>query len=113
MKQRLQSELDAREREKNLGLSREELQQRLQWSQANLAHTRALLSLYEHRVAGAMECVALYKAIADGLSDTDRQRDDNWQNQLQDTRLALYASEERSSALQEELHALQVRLRSL
>ena len=113
MQQQLRTEKEAREREQSLGLSPEELQTRLAWSQANLSHTRALLNLYQGRVAGAMECIALYKAIADGLTHTEKQREDIWCSQLTDAQQALDSSESRSEALQEELHALQLQLRSL
>ena len=88
----LKKEKEDRERQQRYGLSPEELQSRLAWSQSDLAHTRygrrrarlrishawsplaclkplicplsstrALLDLFNLRIAGAMEAIAVYK----------------------------------------------------
>lgn len=86
-----------------IGLSMQELQQRLILSQSELAHTRALVDLYNHRLAGAMELAALYQSMVDGAAVDPEAVRVSLQEQLERAQQACMESDERSKALQEEL----------
>ena len=111
LRARLEEEEAARQKQLRHGLSAQELQVRLVYSQSELAHTRALLDLFNQRIAGAMEQIAYYKAAADGAVGTADGREDVWLAQLATSQQACAASEERNAALQEEVEQLRGQLR--
>ena len=54
----------------------EELRDRLQKSQMELAHTRAMLDLQNHRLGGSMEMIAYFKSVVEGSHrDTGKEKD--------------------------------------
>eukprot|EP00039_Didymoeca_costata_P008513 m.112937 g.112937 ORF g.112937 m.112937 type:complete len:393 (-) comp14113_c0_seq1:1818-2996(-) len=102
----LQSEKEARTQLTRTGYSAVELQKRLVLSQSDLAHSRALLNLYNHRLAGAMEQICHYKALADGALGEYGDREQVWIEQVSSAQQACDQWEQRNRSLQEELAKL-------
>lgn len=83
------------------------------WSQSELAHTRALLDLFNQRIAGAMEQIAYFKAVADGAGGVRDAREAVWLSQLASAQQACAASEARNESIQDEVEQLRGQLRQL
>lgn len=83
-----------------------ELQARLLASQLDLAHTRALLDLDDHRLTAARELLCHYKSLADGFDGDQAVRARCWREQLDAGAQALAQSELRNKSLADELHAV-------
>jgi len=66
LQRQLRAEQEARREEAKFGVTFAELQGRLVKSQTELAHTKAVLDLQNHRIAAAMHQVTYYKSVVDG-----------------------------------------------
>lgn len=83
-------------------MSAGQLQERLVWSQTDLAMARSLVDLHNHRLAGAMEQICYYKSLADGAVGIG-DRETVWLEQLANSQQAIELCEARNKALQEQL----------
>eukprot|EP00038_Savillea_parva_P028822 m.67158 g.67158 ORF g.67158 m.67158 type:complete len:543 (-) comp8418_c0_seq2:135-1763(-) len=68
LRRQLRAEQDARREETRYGVTFSELQERLIKSQTELAHTKAVLDLQNHRIAAAMHQVTYYKSVVGGAA---------------------------------------------
>eukprot|EP00037_Helgoeca_nana_P034587 m.422088 g.422088 ORF g.422088 m.422088 type:complete len:451 (+) comp36003_c0_seq1:240-1592(+) len=74
LQRQLRAEQEARREETRYGITFADLQARLVRSQTELAHTKAVLDLQNHRIAAAMHQVTYYKSVVDG-SGTNRKKE--------------------------------------
>eukprot|EP00053_Salpingoeca_punica_P011413 m.101797 g.101797 ORF g.101797 m.101797 type:complete len:361 (-) comp15667_c0_seq1:158-1240(-) len=91
-------------------MSHEELQQRLVWRNADVAHTRALLDLTNSRLAGALESVCLYKSMMDGSEHGEKDREACLLAQLAEANQTCNTWEERYQRLEAEFKRVQAQL---
>eukprot|EP00040_Diaphanoeca_grandis_P022816 m.123284 g.123284 ORF g.123284 m.123284 type:complete len:442 (+) comp28978_c0_seq1:430-1755(+) len=105
IRKQLKTEQASRREQMRSGISFDELRDRLFKSQTELAHTRAMLDLQNHRMAGSMELIAYLRSVLDGADamGNDKERE-LLMEQLQSADQACSQSEDRNQELQAQLY---------
>lgn len=104
LQKQLRDAQETRQEEQQSGITFEELRDRLQKSQMELAHTRAMLDLQNHRLGGSMEMIAYFKSVVEGSHRDTGKEKDMLMEQLQAADQACEQSEMRNQSLEAQLY---------
>eukprot|EP00056_Hartaetosiga_gracilis_P013527 m.224946 g.224946 ORF g.224946 m.224946 type:complete len:425 (+) comp13857_c1_seq1:1834-3108(+) len=107
---KLTKEKEALEKQMRDGFTVEELSARLAWSKIDLAHSSSLLDLSNHRLAGAMVMVALYKAMSGGAVFSEEVEDEHWEVMVENLTTSLDNSQVHIESLRQRIEQLEQEL---